>query len=60
MGSVQGRPMNSIPTGTPYGASAEGVENPAGTVMAGKPATEARMPLRPGWSSKDVLATNTC
>src|ERR1700722_6817036 len=41
-GSLKGGPRNSIPTGTPIGAFSVGVENPAGTVMAGNPASAAR------------------
>ena len=44
--SLHGRPKMSIPIGTPRGAVAVGFENPAGTVMAGKPVTDARIPLR--------------
>src|SRR5260370_7559003 len=36
----------SMPTGTPSGAVLVGAENPAGTVIAGKPVTDARIPFR--------------
>src|ERR1700682_326798 len=45
-GSAHARPRSSIPTGTPIGASAVGVEKPAGTSMAGNPARAAITPLR--------------
>jgi hypothetical protein len=35
-----------MPTGTPSAAVLVGAENPAGTVIAGKPVTDARMPFR--------------
>src|SRR4029077_8252631 len=44
--SAQARPRNSIPTGTPIGASVVGVEKPAGTSMAGNPVRAAITPLR--------------
>src|SRR5258708_40372102 len=45
-GSAHARPRSSIPTGTPTGAFVVGVEKPAGTSIAGKPASAAIMPLR--------------
>src|SRR5262249_25169004 len=43
--SPHGRPKLSTPIGTPRGAVGVGFKNPAGTVMAGKPVTDARIPL---------------
>ena len=54
-GSLNGGPRNSIPTGTPIGALSVGVENPAGTVMAGNPVIEARMPLRSAWFMSPII-----
>ena len=46
VGSLQGRPKKSMPTGMPIGAVALGAEKPAGTFITGNPVTAARMPVR--------------
>src|ERR1700733_9157759 len=48
----------SMPTGTPSGAVLVGAENPAGTVIAGKPVTDARMPFRSAWLSSVTGTTS--
>ena len=45
VGSLQGLPKNSIPTGTPIGADSLRGENPAGIVIAGKPVIDPRTPF---------------